>query len=584
MITYTFNTVTKFLLILAPLIIVSGCATIADPTNPASQAAANIQAEPAPERLVRYCRRMAETNNLRIAIGICERALAAAPENPEPVIILAEAYLEAEHRAEAAEAYRFALSIDDQSGEAHFGLGKLYLRDSRLEEAKLHLEAALHSGEQAPAIFNALGVLEDQFGNHDSAQAFYEAGLELDPDNTALANNYGVSVLLSKPSENGDNIFGQLPPEQSLTNTKSHADFSKKSIRLAEKRILPLKLPTQPAVSSFKKAEVQTTASVPALMQTPEETLFSFFVDSQTSDPSTMDPAITPAPVEIVDVQALEPLSVPVVARVPEKAVTGPILARALLDYNPVQTSTQVKANILASSVPEKVAPISSTDVPSIDLATVHPGRNPFFQPETQMASDLNNRGVSNDAAPPSPVTKLQIAEIPHLPIEGPKLDDIPKTDTQNAAVPTDLAPAATFDGTPVQTDFLIFDSHDPVQAAIMTNAPIPADIVTDANFSPATTGLSLLQYNEETGSTFDSYNPGQIHIATHHDGIIAPGESGVQGDAEPGSNAPEDEPLFWPSSLADLQLPLKRLPLPHQSGEPMLAMMLLNRSVLSTV
>lgn len=585
MITYTFNTVSKFLLILAPLIIVSGCATIADPSNPSSQAAAKIQAEPAPERLVRYCRRMAETKNLRIAIGICERALAAAPENPEPVIILAEAYLEAEHRAEAAEAYRFALSIDDQSGEAHFGLGKLYLRDSRLEEARPHLEAALRNGKQDPAIFNALGVLEDQSGNHDSAQAFYEAGLELDPNNTALANNYGVSVLLSKSTEIGDNSFGQsLLPEQNLSESRSRTELPQKSISVAEKRILPLRQPTQPTISSIARAEVQTVATVPALMQTPDETLFSFFVDSHSSDPSMMDPVITPAPVQIVDFKALETLPVPVVAQASEKVETGALLARALLDYNPLHSPKSVELNHVASSVPDAVAPSSSSDVPSVDLATLYPVRNPLFQSKTQLAGNLKSRSVPTDAAPTSPATKVQIAEIPHLPIEGPRFDQIPQTDTQDGAMPSDLVPEESFEGLPVQADFLIFDAHDPVLAAMMANEPIPGYIVTDANLIADETGLSLLHYNQETESSFGHYNVSKSHVAIHHNGITEPGGSEVQEDVQPGSRDPETEPLLWPSSLADLHLPLKRLPLPDQSGEAVLAMMLLNRSVHSTV
>lgn len=587
MITYTLNTVTKFLLIMAPLIIVSGCTTIADPGNSTSQAAAKMQAEPTPDRLVRYCRRMAETKNLRIAIGICQRALAAAPENPEPVIILAEAYLEAEQRAEAAEAYRFALSIDDQSGKAHFGLGKLYLRDSRLEEARPHLEAAMLSGTQDPSIFNALGVLEDQSGNHVSAQVFYQAGLELDPDNTALANNYGVSLLLSKPSEIGNNIYGQLPPEQGLNEEPSATEpletrqFSSAS---AEKRIPARNQPNKPntpVVSALEKA-VTSSASVPALVQTPDESLLGFFVDSRQINPAMMDPVITPAPVEIVDFQALPVLPASPVIRAKEDDGHTTLLARALLDYNPARTPMPEDPDLVTVSV-EDAHTDGTVETPPVDLATVTPVRNPFFQSQTHAALALSTQPIPDDAASTSSDSIIQVAEIPHLPIEMPGFNDSPRLTKPNAAMLHIGTPEENHAGTPLQAELLILDVHSPLHAMTEKNVSIPGHIVTDGNFPTATTGLSLLHDNDEVWKSFEPRSAGQSQIAIHHDGTAAPNPSDFQDDAKPELKDPEAEPLLWPNSLADRNLPLNKLPSPERPKDSILAMMLLNRSALST-
>lgn len=587
-ISHALNTAKKLLLIIAPLIFVSGCATMAEPGSPASQAA-NIQAEPTPDRLVRYCRRMAETKNLRIAIGICERALTTAPENPEPVIILAEAYLEAEHRAEAAEAYRFALSIDGQSGKAHFGLGKLYLRDSRLEEARPHLEAALRNGEQDPAIFNALGILEDQSGDHASAQIFYQAGLELDPDNTALANNLGVSLVLSKPSEIGNSIFGHLPPEQNLAERPQPAktaDPNQVPAKTLTKRISAGGQLTKPAASTVKKTII-SAVSVPRLIQTPEESLLSFFRDSRAIDPNTMDPVITPAPVEIVNFQALPSLPAQPVIQVKESDGQATRLARALLDYDPAPVSI-TEPSLVTAIAPEKAHRDDAAARPSIDLATVTPGRNPLFKSKMQRVFGLNRSSTPVDTAAPSSARTIQIAEVPHLPIEMPRFDNAPRLDEQNAVTPHNEAPPEKQAESPLTADLHVIEVGNPLQATTPNQAASPkiesisSDIITDVILPSAARGLPLLQYDHEIWKTTGSGQDGSNQFAIHHDGLAEPGQSGAQG-AEPDARDPDAEPLLWPNGLADRNLPLNWRPSPERPKDRILAMMLLNRIVIST-
>ncbi len=416
------NAAVKFLLVMAPLFWVAGCTTV---STPAAETTARIQAEPGAERLTRYCRRMAETKNLRIATGICERALAMAPENPEPVLILAQAYADAQQHEEATEAFQFALSIDPENPVAHLGLGKLFLQEARLEEAQVHLEAAFQGGHPDPTLFNALGVLKDQQGQHAAAQDFYQSGLALDPKNDALANNLGVSLLLSKSSrENAGDTGGQSkrPSPMASTGASSPQPGGKPATASPET------VNTQAAIPANT---LRTAPQVPAPIY--EVSVLEFFGQSRLLPSDNLDPAITPAPVSIVNFQTLPPL--PAQQTQTATPVTGDetYLARALQDFPPSQASGLLDAetsnhaeNLIDERAPADHSAMQGNQIAFLDLSTVTPGRNPFIGAQARTTTPPGETESAKKTRRDGEDTIL-LAKLTYYPIEMPRPETITK-------------------------------------------------------------------------------------------------------------------------------------------------------------
>lgn len=448
-----FNTATKFLFLLAPILLVSGCSTVSHSPTATSKAAALVKAEPGPDRLLRYCQRMADTNNLRIAVGVCKRALEAAPENPEPVLILANAYLAVQRDNEAVDAFRFALTLDPTNSDAHYGLGKLYLKQSQLADAEAHLEAALSISANDPAIYNALGILKDQQGDHATAQNLYRSGLEINPENTALSNNLGVSLLLSERLSEGASVLGSLnshsrpnetrrqnlaaaqeaiaaidlsSPRQAAALRNSERTISSPlqnvrtvSARDEEKSRLDLQKHSATAPVKPTKVAAEKVKARPAAP--PSSTLSAAIITAVPTQPQAnlrsnavvldslegtgalgLDPVITPAPVAVVDFQTLPPL--------PKQSVE-------IERPNPVPHR---QITIVAEALPElpndQAAPEMTV---TLDLATISPRRKPLVLAATKAeTTNQENRTLSAESKVETK-TEILVTDIPHLPIEG---------------------------------------------------------------------------------------------------------------------------------------------------------------------
>ncbi len=76
--------------------------------------------------------------------------------------------------------------------------GKALAEDGRLRQAQTVLPEA-HTPEQPNwSILSAQGVVADQLGDHDQAQAYYSAALKIAPNQPQVLSNLGLSYALSK--------------------------------------------------------------------------------------------------------------------------------------------------------------------------------------------------------------------------------------------------------------------------------------------------------------------------------------------------------------------------------------------------
>ncbi len=194
------NTLTAAGLALA----VSACSTLyQDDWNQATNVPDLNQPAQRSVALLDYCKRLNSRGDLKLAEGICNRAHEINPTDPLPLIELARVLEKLKMSASAEEAYRAALLLDPQQTDALYGLGKIYIDQQRYDMAMGPLEAAAQVQTDDPRIYNALGVIKDQQGQHADAQAYYQQGLAHSPRNVSLRNNLGLSMVLDGQPEAG---------------------------------------------------------------------------------------------------------------------------------------------------------------------------------------------------------------------------------------------------------------------------------------------------------------------------------------------------------------------------------------------
>jgi len=128
------------------------------------------------------------------------RDRAAAEAESVPVRLeLANAYRERGYPDVALEICRLAASRFPESGEAQLGLAEALRAMNRREEAGAGLEAFLKAHPQAgPEYHSWLGILRDESGQWDAAEAAHRRALELKPDAAYLHNNLGYNLLMQK--------------------------------------------------------------------------------------------------------------------------------------------------------------------------------------------------------------------------------------------------------------------------------------------------------------------------------------------------------------------------------------------------
>jgi Flp pilus assembly protein TadD len=117
----------------------------------------------------------------------------------------------AQHRDHEASA-RFEALLAGQSGKdcrVQSGAGIAALRLGDAKSAEPRLRAAVAACPDAADAWGALAVLEDQAGHWDRSAAAYARAIVLTPDDPALLNNAGVSMLAQRRIADAERRFRQ---------------------------------------------------------------------------------------------------------------------------------------------------------------------------------------------------------------------------------------------------------------------------------------------------------------------------------------------------------------------------------------
>lgn len=124
------------------------------------------------------------------------RVLTSEPDNLRAARGLASV-LERGDRVEAAGAHRRVLALDPTDRDSLRGLGRLELVRGQPQTALDTYRKLLALDGKDIVARNGIAVAYDQLGEFDKAQAEYRAQLEAQPDNRAIRNNLGFSLLLA---------------------------------------------------------------------------------------------------------------------------------------------------------------------------------------------------------------------------------------------------------------------------------------------------------------------------------------------------------------------------------------------------
>lgn len=174
-------------------VFVAGCAGQVPTQAEVKQQNADAKAA----QMLRVAETTARGGDLATAAGLYKRAAMMAPNDPLPLVGLADTLALAGHNRDAVEAYRGALALAPDNIDAHYGYGRVLLSMNRPDLAVVELEAVASARTQEVTVLNVLGIALDLTNAHEAAQARYRQALTVKPDHPASRNNLGLSQALA---------------------------------------------------------------------------------------------------------------------------------------------------------------------------------------------------------------------------------------------------------------------------------------------------------------------------------------------------------------------------------------------------
>lgn len=199
---------TKIAAAFGALLVTAGCAGI--DTRYPQESGLPPHLDGGAGQLLRYCDRFHKSGDLVSAAAMCERAHKLEPENPVPLLQLAEILDEMEVPQQAVAAYRRILDSNPGHVEARYRLGKQYVSMEQYDLAADEFRAGLRHDPNDPRLYNALGIANGLFGDHLGAQDAFRKGLEVDPSHVSLRNNLALSLVLNGSHEEGIAMLEEL--------------------------------------------------------------------------------------------------------------------------------------------------------------------------------------------------------------------------------------------------------------------------------------------------------------------------------------------------------------------------------------
>lgn len=174
---------TKSLAALALLCLLAGC-------GQGSQIAAGGQPG------INVGRAALDAGSADAALQVADNLLARTPNDPQALLLRADAQAAGRHTAEATMSYRAALEADPNLAPARLGLGRMLLA-SDAKAAEAMFQSVLDADPNSASALNNLGVARDLQNRHAEAQEAYRKALALAPAMQSAAVNLALSLSMT---------------------------------------------------------------------------------------------------------------------------------------------------------------------------------------------------------------------------------------------------------------------------------------------------------------------------------------------------------------------------------------------------
>lgn len=260
--------------------------------------------------------------------------------------------------------------------------GKTLAAQGRAEDAVNFLTRAQQLRPGDWTLYSAMGVAQDQLGQHDQARIAYEAGLRLRPEEASILSNYALSRLLAKD-----------PDGARALNARAERAGGGSDAKIARNIAL-----------------VREMAPASQASATPQAT-----------DVAQAVPPAHHAPAPVQHAAAAQAQQAP--ARI--APVAAPVAAQA-----PIPAATKTAPPITAAPITVAARPVQS--VPFVNLPS--PAAAP--QPAPHSASSA---GPVIQARPPAP-SRVVMQQVPVDPLAGPVKNRV-ATHAPRALTPPQAAP-----------------------------------------------------------------------------------------------------------------------------------------------
>lgn len=135
-----------------------------------------------------------------VALQVASTILAHSPNDPQALLLRADALATEGKTGEATATYRQVIALDPKSVPARLGLGRGLLAENAAA-AEAMFAAVLETDPGNAAAANNLGIARDLQNHHEQAQDAYRHALALAPSMQAAAVNLALSLGLSGQTE-----------------------------------------------------------------------------------------------------------------------------------------------------------------------------------------------------------------------------------------------------------------------------------------------------------------------------------------------------------------------------------------------
>ena len=150
--------------------------------------------------------------NRASAISRVEKRLARTPDEPAALLLAARTYARAGDMAKSEQMLRKTVEVDAANFDAYSMLGRLYLSQQRLDDARAEFETLSKRQPRPVQAHTVVGVILEAQNKPQEARKHYEQALALDPDMPVAANN-----LAWMYAETGENLDMALQLAQTAT-------------------------------------------------------------------------------------------------------------------------------------------------------------------------------------------------------------------------------------------------------------------------------------------------------------------------------------------------------------------------------